>query len=117
MKLLGQFGIVLIILFLGETIKTFTGLPIPGTIIGMIMLLICLLTGIIRVEKIDEVTKLILDHLAFLFIPAGVSMLKNFHLIKEEWLYVLIILIVSTALVIAVTALTVQFLRRVIKNG
>lgn len=112
MKLLREFGIILIILFLGEFINKFTGIPIPGNILGMIILLITLLTGILKIEWIDNVAKFLLDHLAFLFIPAGVGMIKNVHLVKDEWLYILIILTISTALVFAVTGFTVQFLRR-----
>lgn len=112
MKLLQQFGIILIILFLGETISVLTKIAVPGTIIGMIILLAALLTGFLKIEMIEDVANVILDHLAFLFIPASVGLLKSFHLVRDEWIYILIILVLSTALVIGVTALTVQFLRR-----
>lgn len=112
MKLLRQFGIILGILFIGEFINRFIAIPIPGNILGMIILLIFLLTGILKAEMIEDISKFLLDHLAFLFVPAGVGIIKNFHLVKDEWLYITIILVISTALVIAVTGFTVQFLKR-----
>lgn len=112
MKLLREIGIIFTILLLGEFLNKITGVPIPGNIIGMIILLTCLVTGILKIEMIDNIANFLLDHLAFLFVPAGVGVVKNFNLIKNEWVDILIILTVSTILVMGVTGFTVQFLKR-----
>lgn len=112
MKILRQFAIILLILLLGEAIRIGTGISIPGTVIGMIILFIALLTKILKLEQIDMISKFLLDHLAFLFVPAGVGLISCLNLIGEAWLPILAIVLISTVLVIGVTGWTVQLLKR-----
>ena len=110
MKIFREFILILIIYFLGEIISKTLNIPIPGNIIGMILLFLCLWIGIIKVEKVDNIANFFLDHLAFFFIPAGVGLMNSFADIKSSALKILIICIVTTIIVMAVTGLTVQFI-------
>lgn len=112
MKILRQVVIILAILLLGEGIRLMTGISIPGTVIGMVLLFLALMTKFIRLEQIDHVTKFLLDHLAFLFVPAGVGLISSLEIIGGSWLPILVIVLVSTVLVIGVTGWTVQLLKR-----
>ncbi|CAK7027983.1 CidA/LrgA family protein [Tissierella carlieri] len=110
MKILKELGIILGILFIAHIIQQIAKIPIPATVLGMIILLICLLTGILKLEKIETVSEFFLDHLTFLFIPGGVGLIASLELIKEQWLPILVVIILTTALTIVVTGLTVQLL-------
>lgn len=116
MKLLRQLLIILAICFIGETVHMLLKIPIPGNVIGMILLFICLRTGIIKVDMISEVTKFFLDNLAFFFIPAGVGLITCMGLIKTTWPALLAVIIVTTVIVALTTGYTVQFLRKERKN-
>lgn len=116
MKLLRQFLIISGISFLGEILKKLFHIPLPGNVIGMIILFICLCTGIVRLDMIDEISKFLLEHLAFFFIPAGVGLIMVAGLLKTSWLSILLILITTTIIVIIVTGHTVQLLKRGNKN-
>lgn len=111
MKLLRQFLIILIICFIGEVLNKVVKVPLPGSIIGMILLFICLLAGIIKIEMIDEISRFLLDHLAFFFIPAGVGLLAYAGIIKQNLVPILVICFVTTFLVMIVTGLTVQLIK------
>lgn len=108
MKLLRELLIVLVIYFLGESLTNFFSLPVPGNIIGMILLLILLVTKVIKVESISSISNFFLDHLAFFFIPAGVGLLTSIAYVKDIWLQFLLICLISTIIVIASTGLIVQ---------
>ena len=69
--LLKQFSIILSIYFLGELIQKTSGLPIPGNVIGMLILFVGLYTGIIKLKMIDKISDFLLENLAFFFLPAG----------------------------------------------
>jgi len=112
MKILRQLCIILSILFIGNFINKIFGLPIPGNVIGMIILLLCLLSGVVKLEMIDIISKFLLDNLAFFFIPAGIGLINSLDIIKDNWIAILSITSISTIIVIAVTGLTVQFLKR-----
>ncbi|SHJ72635.1 CidA/LrgA family protein [Tepidibacter formicigenes] len=112
MKIFRQLGIILIISFLGEFISSFFNLPIPGSIIGMIILFICLCTKIIKLDMINEISKFLIDHLAFFFIPVGVGLISSLNLLEGKWMLIILISLISTVLVIFTTGFTVQLLKR-----
>jgi len=116
MKLLRQLAWVLLILLLGEAVRVFSGISIPGTVIGMILLFLSLLSGLLKLEQIADISKFLLDHLAFLFVPAGVGLMSNFQVIKEAWLPILAIILISTVLVMGVTGWTIQLMKRRVKS-
>ncbi|WP_416198315.1 MAG: Holin-like protein [Sporanaerobacter sp.] len=112
MKILRQMGIIFGILFGSHVLQKSLGLPIPSTVIGMIALLIGLLSGVIKLEMIDEVSKFLLDHLIFFFIPAGVGIMTSVDMIRDKWLSILIVIVLSTIITMVVTGLTVQVLAK-----
>lgn len=112
MKLLRQFSIVLIFCFVGQAISSIFKLAIPGNVVGMLLLVLFLCSGIIKVEFIEEVSNFLLDHLSFLFVPAGVGIMASVAAIKGCWQYLLIIVVVSTFIAMSVTALTVKLFKR-----
>lgn len=112
MKLIRQFAIISIICFLGEVIRSFLGIAIPGNVIGMILLLILLCSGIIKLEIIEDISKFLLDHLPFFFVPAGVGLIASVGIIKNCWQYIVLIIVISTIVVMTVTSITIQLFKR-----
>jgi len=112
LKLFRQLCIILVICLAGEAINKFFNLPIPGSVIGMIVLLALLSKGIIKLEMIDGIAKFLLDHLALFFVPPGISLINNLDLLRKEWFPILAIILISTIIVIIVTGLTIQLLKR-----
>ena len=82
----------------------------------MLLLLICLLAGILKVEHIREKSNFLLANMAFFFIPAGVNVINYLDILKASWLPLLVICLVTTVITFAATAfsirLTVYLLRR-----
>jgi holin-like protein len=112
MKMIRQLAIILIICFLGELLRKVFNLALPGNVIGMLILFICLSTGIIKIEAIEEASKFFLDHLAFFFLPAGVGLITSVGVLKDYWLYIVLITIISTIVVMVTTGITVQLFKR-----
>lgn len=110
MKLFREAIIILGIYLIGELISKSFSLPLPGNILGMIILLILLCTKIVKVENVENVSDFFLSHLAFFFIPAGVGLISSFPSLKSSLIPILLICIVTTAIVIVVTGLIVQFI-------
>lgn len=116
MKLLRQLCIILCICFAGEAIHKLLNLPVPGNVIGMVILFICLCTGIIKLEMIDDISRFLLDHLAFFFLPAGVGLIACLSILKSNWFAILFITFTVTIMVMVVTGYTVQFIKRRVKK-
>ena len=100
----------MIILFVGQILQLKYNLPIPGTILGMIILLLLLMTKILKMERIEKASNVLLEHLTLFFVPPVVGIMNLFDKVKDIWVYLLIILFTSTVVVMVVTGLTVQFL-------
>lgn len=110
MKLVRQLFIILLILFIGELIHNLFVLSIPGNVIGMLILVLCLCTKIIKLEWIEEVSNFLLNHLALFFLPAGVSLISCLKILNGKWIPLLCICLISTVIVITVTGFSVQIL-------
>ena len=117
MNILKQWILVLMVYFLGEIVSKGLSLPIPGNIMGMIFLFLFLVTGILKLEKIERVAKSLLDNLAFLFVPAGVGLMNSFGIISGSIAKILFICIITTVIVMACTGLVVQFVSKKIDSN
>lgn len=115
MKLLRQLGIVISIAFLGEFLSNMFNLPVPGNVLGMIILLCLLLFKVVKIEMIDDISSFLLGYLPFFFIPAGVGLISNLDLLRDKWLTILLICTLSTIITMIVTGLTIQFIKRRMK--
>ena len=108
MKLFREAIIIFGIYLLGVLITDITGVPIPGNVIGMVILFLLLYLKVIKVEQISTISNFFLEHLAFFFIPAGVGLISSFSVIKNIWLQLLIVCFVTTEITMICTGLVVQ---------
>ncbi len=106
------FAILLGLQFLGELLSTAFALPIPGNVIGMVLLLAALNFKLIRPAWVEEAVELLLSNLALFFIPAGVGVMVYFDLLAAEWLPIAVATVLSTFVVMAVTGWTARLLER-----
>lgn len=116
MKYLRQLMIILIMCFLGQLLERICPIPIPGVVIGLILLFLSLCAGIIKVEMIEDISNVLLSHMSFLFIPAGVGLMVSFNILKGKWIIFMFIVGISTIIVWIVTFYIVLLLRKVHLN-
>ncbi|MBY5034550.1 CidA/LrgA family protein [Streptococcus gallolyticus] len=112
MKIYVQLMIILFFSFAGEVISTVFNLPVPGSIIGLILLFLALEFKWIRLRHIDKVGSFLLANMTILFLPPAVGILENVEAIKPYLLP--IILIIGGALVLNITVISLVV--RLIKN-
>ena len=103
MKYLKQFLIILIISFIGEILKEILPLPIPASIYGMVILFVCLLTKVIKLEDVRETGKFLIEIMPVMFIPAGVGLMSSWNVLRPLILPVGIITVVTVFTVMAVS--------------
>lgn len=113
MKLLRQLGITLVLCLLGELINLIFHTPIPGNVLGMLLLFLALSLNIIKVNMVDKLSDFLLDHLSFFFIPAGVGIISALPILSGKWTAFLSIILISSVITMVVTGLTIQlYIRR-----
>jgi holin-like protein len=100
---------LLIFQLIGEIIARGLELPVPGPVIGMLLLFLTLMVRNGPKPELQSTSQNLLQHLSLLFIPAGTGVIVHLHRIADEWLALLLSLLVSTVVTLAVTALVMQF--------
>lgn len=109
-KYLRQFGIILAVTCAGEIMKYFIPLPIPGSIYGLILMFVLLLTKAIKVEHVKETGEFLIEIMPLMFIPAGVGLLTSWSQLQSFLVPLLVITVVSTFVVMIVTGKVTDFL-------
>ncbi|CAJ0693259.1 CidA/LrgA family protein [Ralstonia mannitolilytica] len=111
--MLQTFAILLTFQSVGELLTYSLRLPVPGPVIGMVLLVAYLLVDKGRVLEIMQGTvSELLRHLTILFVPAGVGVMTQLSRIGQEWLPIVVATVVSTWLAIAAGALVTRALMR-----
>ena len=98
-----QLAILFGCLALGELLISFTGIPLPSSIVGMLLLTLSLQLRVIRLEWVQTLADFLVANIGFFFVPPGVAIMCHFKLIKAEWLPIVVASVISTVLVLAVT--------------
>lgn len=110
--MLGYVTLLLACQLAGEVIAKSLALPIPGPVIGMVLLLVGLLIKGDVPDALERTARAFLDNLSLLFVPAGVGVMLHLALVEREWLPITASLIGSCVITIAVTALLLRLLAR-----
>lgn len=107
-------GITVLLLcqLVGEVLSKAFNLPVPGPVIGMLLLLAGLVIRGSVPKSVDDTAAHLLPHLSLLFIPAGVGIIQYVDALKSHALLVLTALFVSTWLIMILVGWTWQYLNR-----
>jgi holin-like protein len=105
-------AVIFTCLALGEATSVLLSIPIPGSVIGMVLLTLALQIGIVKLEHVKPASEVLLRNLAFLFVPPGVGLMLYFDLFAREWIAILAAWSVSTFAVLALTGHIAQFIER-----
>ena len=79
MKIICQIGVIFAVCWFSQLIEAALPVPFPASVIGMLLLLALLATGLLKIEHIREKADFLLANMAFFFLPAGVSVINYFN--------------------------------------
>ena len=104
---------LLVLQSIGEALARVAHVPLPGPVIGLLILAVALNAGFVR-RPVAAAADLLLAHLSLLFVPVGVGVMTHLGLIGTYGLRMLAVIAASTWIGLAVTALV---LGRSLRNG
>lgn len=105
-----QLLILLSINYAGIVIGEFLKLPTPGTVNGLILLFVLLWTKVLKVNQIEKICDFLLINMIITFLPPGVRLIDSLNLLKQDFFKLIVLLVITTVVTMAVTALSVDFL-------
>ncbi|MDR2059072.1 MAG: CidA/LrgA family protein [Lactococcus lactis] len=93
MKIYLQLLIIFGFSFIGNVISNVFRLPVPGSILGMILLFLALQFKILEFRHVDEAGSFLINNMTILFLPAGVGIMAKWNLISHFWAQILLIVV------------------------
>ena len=111
MTALQGFAVLLLCQTLGELAARGLGLPLPGPVLGMLLLLAALAWPALR-APVQAAAEALLAHLSLLFVPIGVGVVSHLGVLGHHAPAIVAALVVSTWIGLAVTALVLRALWR-----
>ncbi len=108
----GLRGMVWLLVFqsVGELLARGLALPLPGPVIGMVLLLLALRWPAVQ-KPVEECAGFLLSHLSLLFVPVGVGVMTHLSLVSQYGARMLAVVVLSTLCGLAVSALSLHLLR------
>ena len=110
--MLSTLSTLLVFQLIGEGLAFALSLPIPGPVIGMLLLLVYLIYNSAAVQALAPTSLGLLRHLSLLFVPAGVGIMVHAQRLAAEWLPISVALVTSCVVSIMVTAAVVRGLQK-----
>jgi len=106
-------GLALLLLFqaAGEALVLALKLPFPGPVVGLVLLLAGLRWRVVR-EPAQAAAELLLTHLSLLFVPVGVGVITHLDIVAAHGAALLLVIVMSTWIGMATTALLLRWLLR-----
>ena len=116
MKYIKQLLIILAFSFLGEALQALIPLPIPAAIYGLVLLLIALCTKLLKPDHVADTANFLIGIMPLLFVAPAAKIMAYWGVIKENWLPIIAITVISTFVVFAVAGLVTKLVRKGAKN-
>lgn len=110
--MIGAFTLLLVFQLGGMAITRLSGAPVPGTVIGFLLLFLGLLAFGGAGRRLQAAASILLDNLALLFVPIAVGVVNQLPFLARDWAPLAAALMVSQVLGMIATAFTMKLLLR-----
>lgn len=124
--MIASLSLILLCQLAGEVFVRGLKLPMPGPVVGLLLLLALLLArdrckvlarGPLQQDGVENASRGLLAHLSLLFVPAGVGVVQKLDLIAEHGIAIIVILAISVIVTLLVTVATFLLASRLMARG
>lgn len=112
MMMIQGFAVIFFLLLFSEIIARALSLPLPSSVIGLLLLLLGLQVGIIKLDWIKSASDILLKNLSLFFVPPGVGLVLYIDALQHYALALLLAWLLSTLAVMATVALVQERLEK-----
>ena len=108
--MLREFMLIFTINYVGMLLSKILHLPLPGTIVSLLLLFFMLQFKILKLEKIENAANFLLLNMTLFFMPPTVKIIDSYDLLEKDLVKIIIIIVVSTFLTMGITGKVVQMM-------
>lgn len=111
-RTIAQIGIIIVFYLVGQAIVHITGIIIPGSIIGLVLLWLALFFKVLNVKYIQQGASFLLLYLTIFFIPSTVAVINYPELLTISGGLLILAVIISTLITMAITGKVSQWIEK-----
>ncbi|MGM9923674.1 MAG: CidA/LrgA family holin-like protein [Bacillus sp. (in: firmicutes)] len=115
-RIIAQIALLYIFLFAGNLLHTHLHIPLPGSIIGLLLLFLALSLNALSVKRIEHGAGFLLAFLPLLFVPTLVGIIKYPELFYGKGILVLVVVVISTIMTIISSGKFSQYIENKVKK-
>lgn len=108
--MLTEFLIIIFLNYVGIIIADVFHLPIPGTIIALLVFFLLLYTKTLKLEKIENVSNFLLSNMTLFFLPPAINLMAVEDQLEGKIIKIILLMVITTFVTMGVTGKVVQFL-------
>ncbi|MFH6392459.1 antiholin-like murein hydrolase modulator LrgA [Staphylococcus aureus] len=108
-----QVIVIALVLFVSKIIESFMPIPMPASVIGLVLLFVLLCTGAVKLGEVEKVGTTLTNNIGLLFVPAGISVVNSLGVISQAPFLIIGLIIVSTILLLICTGYVTQIIMKV----
>ena len=108
--MLREFMIIFLINYVGMLLSKILHLPLPVTIVSLLLLFFMLQFKVLKLEKIENAGNFLLLNMTIFFMPPTVKIIDSYELLEKDLFKIIVIIIVSTFLTMGITGKVVQLM-------
>lgn len=108
--MLREFMLIFTINYVGILLSKILHLPLPGTILSLLLLFLMLQFKVLKLEKIENAGNFLLLNMTIFFMPPTVKIIDSYELLEKDLFKIIIIILVSTFLTMGITGKVVQLM-------
>lgn len=112
MQYIKQLMIILAFSLVGQALEVLLPFPIPASVYGLVLLLIALLTGLVKIDKVKQTTDFLVAVMPVLLVAPAVKVLEYWGIIAPNAGAILVISVFTTGAVFAVSGLVTKWLMK-----
>lgn len=108
--MLREFMLIFTINYVGMLLSKILHLPLPGTILSLLLLFLMLQFKVLKLEKIENAGNFLLLNMTIFFMPPTVKIIDSYELLEKDLFKIIVIILVSTFLTMGITGKVVQLM-------
>ena len=108
--MLREFMLIFTINYVGILLSKILHLPLPGTILSLLLLFLMLQFKVLKLEKIENAGNFLLLNMTIFFMPPTVKIIDSYELLEKDLFKIIVIIIVSTFFTMGITGKVVQLM-------
>lgn len=116
MRYLKQLAYIFLICVAGQIVSGLIGGVVPGNVLAMVLLFLLLIFHGIKLKHVEDTADFMLANMAFLFVPATVSVFCNYEAFAGALVKLLVICLITTILTSISAGLTVKYVLKLQKK-